>query len=286
MKFRLLLVLALVMPGASCGPIERRIYPAPTAPLTLTGLPDNATIVTVTTADGLALRGIALPPAVGKPVVLVFHGNGSSAADAATWIAPALPPGFGMVVAEYRGYSANPGKPGEAGLAADADAFAARADILAKGASVWTLGHSLGGGVALGLAVRHPTATVISVGTFTRLRDAAPRIARAVVPDAYDNAAVVPRLTMPYFLVHGTADDVVPVAHGQALHSEAGAAKRMGASLVVMGGGHAPPTAAIAQVLRVVDGYLTTGKLSAATLPPTVALVPFGQVAPLAHATR
>jgi pimeloyl-ACP methyl ester carboxylesterase len=146
------------------GPIERRIYPAPRAALSLSGLPAGAAFIDVETSDGLKLKGIAIAPESGKPVLLAFHGNGSSARDAVSWLAPALPKGWGLIAAEYRGYSGNPGRPSEAGLAADADAFARYARTLAGGAPVWLFGHSLGGAVALSLAGRTDAKAVVTVG--------------------------------------------------------------------------------------------------------------------------
>ncbi|HZF44022.1 MAG TPA: alpha/beta fold hydrolase [Sphingomonadaceae bacterium] len=281
MKLAILILSMMLATAVAAGPIERRIYPAPRAALSLSGLPAGAAFIDVETSDGLKLKGIAIAPESGKPVLLAFHGNGSSARDAVSWLAPALPKGWGLIAAEYRGYSGNPGRPSEAGLAADADAFARYARTLAGGAPVWLFGHSLGGAVALSLAGRTDAKAVVTVGTFTRLRDAAPRIARAFVPDAYNNADVVPKLTVPYFLVHGTADDVIPAGHGQALHRAAGAAKRTGASFVIMGADHGPPSEALAAVLRVAARDLDAGRPSAEGLPANIKLVPFGQTVSL-----
>ena len=175
-----LLALTLVAAPASAGSISDRIYPAPRAPLSLNGLDPAAAFIVVTTADGLKLNGIVVPPR-GKAMLLIFHGNGSSAADTIRWFAPLIAEGYGVVAAEYRGYSANPGQPDEAGLAADADAFFAIARAKAAGGPIWVVGHSLGGGVALGLARRQKLDAVITIGAFTRLRAVAPNVARAFV---------------------------------------------------------------------------------------------------------
>ena len=270
----------LVAVPAGAGVVGRAIYPAPTAPLSRTTLPTGATLIEVATRDGLTLTGIARPPATGRPVVLIFHGNGSSASGALAWLGPAFPDGTGIVAAEYRGYSGNPGKPDEAGLAADADAFADEAARLSKGAPVWAVGHSLGGGVALGLATRRPVATVVTIGTFTRLRDVAPRFARALVPDAYRNTDAVARMAVPTFLVHGTHDDVIPVAHAEAPHRAAAQAKREGASFVVTGADHQPSTQALASVFAVVARSLPTGRAVPDGLSPGITLVPFAQELP------
>jgi fermentation-respiration switch protein FrsA (DUF1100 family) len=236
--------------------IHGLIYPAPKAPLTAATLPAGASLIRVVTADHLTLTGIALPARAGRPTLLVFHGNGSSAADALAWFAPLVARGYGIVAAEYRGYSGNPGRATEAGLAADADAFHAEAKRRAAGRPVYVVGHSLGGGVAFGLAARHRLDALVTIGTFTRLRAMAPRLARALIADRYDNLAAVPTLDEPYFLVHGTADDVVPAAMANALYKAAVAAHRDGVAFVVEGADHQPDGEQIAQIVDAIAGRL------------------------------
>lgn len=273
-------LLGLVAP-VEAGPVARRIYPAPTAALALSGLPAGSELVEVRTADGLELKGLAVAAQSGRPILLVFHGNGSSAADSIRWLAPLLAEGFGLLAAEYRGYSANPGEPDEAGLTADAEAFLALARARAGGAPVWVIGHSLGAGVAFNLARRERLDALVTVGAFTRLRAMAPKLARAFVPDGYDNLAAVPTLDEPWFLVHGLADDVVPLKQGEALHTAAGAAHRRGATFGVVGAGHKPDGAAMAAILACVGAHLGGKPLSAEGLPGAVKLIPFGQERPL-----
>jgi pimeloyl-ACP methyl ester carboxylesterase len=262
---------------AEAGPVSRRIYPAPTAPLSVSGLPAGTELVRVRTGDGLELTGLAVPARPGRPTLLVFHGNGSSAADSVRWLQPLAAQGFGLIAAEYRGYSGNPGEPDEAGLTADAEAFLALARPRAAGGPVWVVGHSLGAGVAFDLARRERLEALVTVGAFTRLRAMAPKLARAFVPDGYDNLAAVPALDEPWFLIHGSADSTVPLQMGEALHKAAGAAHRRGASFVVMGADHKPDGATMAAILACVAAHLAGAPLSPAGLPEAVKLVPFGQ---------
>src|SRR4051812_11331004 len=103
---RSFLAAALLASGtvAEAGSVHDRIYPAPTAPLSVAGLAD-ARLISVRSADGLDLAGIAMPAQPGMPTLLVLHGNGSSARDTAAWLAPLAAQGYGIVAAEYRGYS-------------------------------------------------------------------------------------------------------------------------------------------------------------------------------------
>lgn len=273
----LLCLTGVVGSPAHADPVSDRIYPAPRDALSLAALPAEAQLTRVTTADGVVLQGIVVAGRPDMPTLLVFHGNASSAADTVRWMAPALALGYGVVAAEYRGYSGNPGRPSARGLAADADAFLALAR--ASGGQVWFVGHSLGGAVALDLASRESASAVITVGAFTRLRDMTSGLARAVVPDDYRNRDIVGRLAVPYFLVHGTADTVVPPGHGEALHGVASASRRTGASFVLIGADHHPSGETIAQILEVIRaGDLQSG---ASTLPETTKVIPFGVSVPL-----
>lgn len=229
---RLALTSTLFLAAPACaGPVSSLIYPAPQAPITLDGLPAGSRFVDVTTSDDLKLRGIVSPGRADRPLLLVFHGNASSAQTTMAWLAPLKDDGFGILTASYRGYSGQPGRPSEAGLLADARTFLAAARAEAAGRPIWVVGHSLGGGVALALSRTERLDALVTIGTFTRLRDMAPRLGRALVPDEYRNSDALRTLDEPFYLIHGSRDDVVPANHGQALYNAA-AGKRGGAFLL------------------------------------------------------
>jgi pimeloyl-ACP methyl ester carboxylesterase len=274
----LALMPALLIVTPATAQVHGRIYPAPRAPVSIAGLSASATIDTVETADGLSLKGIEIAPRDGKPTLLAFHGNGSSAMRSVEWYAPLIAEGYGIVAAEYREYSGNPGKASEAGLAADANAFYARARSLAGSGKLIIVGHSLGGGVAFGLATRQHVDALVTIGAFTRLRDMVSKILRAAVPNEYDNVAAVAKIDEPLYLIHGTADETVPWQMGEQLAKAAQAAHRSGAAIVIKDARHAPDAAVVAMILRAIvaklDGDGATVKV---TLPETVHLYPFSQ---------
>lgn len=280
--FILLLAVGLIHAGPGrADPVTDRIYPAPRAPLKVDDLVAPAEAISVRTRDGLDLRGIATPGLPDRPVLLVLHGNASSARDAIDWFAPAIDEGYGVVAADYRGYSANPGEPSEPGLAADADAFLSYARTLAGDRPVWIVGHSLGGGVAMSLAERDVPDVLVTIGTFTRLRDMVSGLTRAMVPDAYRNLDRARTGTAPWFLIHGLVDDVVPASHGQALHALAGEAGRTGASFPIVGEGHRPSGTIILRILEAVRLLPPGAAPSPASVPDPVKVIPFGQSTPL-----
>lgn len=259
----------------AAGPIHDRTYLAPTAPLSSATLPPDVTLDRVTTADGLALTGVEAAGRPEKPVLLVFHGNASAASGTAAWLRPLLDAGYGLVAAEYREYSGNPGRASEVGLAADADAFFARAKALAGNRRVIVIGHSLGGGVAFGLARRQRLDALVTIGAFSGLRAMAPRIARAFMSDRYDNLGAVPTLDEPYFLIHGTADETVPGAEAKKLSDAAVAAHRSGAGFALAGVDHHPSGAIVAGLVEMIDAHLS-GAAWPEAMPAGVTIIPFG----------
>jgi uncharacterized protein len=101
------------------------------------------------------------------------------------------------------------------------------------------LGESLGGAVALALAIEHPPAGLVLQSAFTSIRDMArlhyPLIPRALVPDAYPSLRRIGRLRAPLLVLHGARDEIVPVMHGEELFEAATDPKRMH---VFPGAGH------------------------------------------------
>nr|WP_250890353.1 alpha/beta hydrolase [Sphingobium nicotianae] len=275
----LLLIAAVPLP-AQAGMTRDRIFQPPEIALSLDGLPDGAAFLNVTTGDGLLLRGIAVPPRPGQPTLLIFHGNGSSASDALRWLSRlATRSGYGLVAAEYRGYSQNPGKPSEVGLTMDARAFYQAARGLAGNGKLLVIGHSLGAGVAIDLAKLEKLDALMTVGAFVSIPALAPKIARAFITDKFDNLAAVPSLDEPWFLVHGLKDDVIPPANGNTLHAAATRAHLRGASFVLADQGHAPDPLVMGRVIesafKLLDGPMPTAVMS----EPPITLVPFGATA-------
>ena len=185
-------------------------------------------------ADGERLHGWWVParaPRIGH--VLLCHGNAGNVGDRVAHLELLSAAGFDVLAFDYRGYGRSSGQPSEQGTYLDARA--ARDELLSRrdidGGRVLYLGESLGGAVALALALELPPAGVILQSTFTSVRDMArshyPLIPSALVPDAYPSLRRICRLQSPLLVLHGARDEIVPLAHGEALVEAAPAPTRM-----------------------------------------------------------
>ena len=223
LRFVPVLVAAFAFAGCA-GLIRDRIYkPVPIAQTPVSFAGEAPKPVSVTSPDELQLEGYYWPAATGNDTLVVyFHGNGFNQLVGARRAEPLKTGGHGVLVASYRGYGGNPGKPSEQGLISDAEAWMAKARELAPESRLYLFGHSLGGAVALKMAARHPLAGVATLGTFARLADVAPPIARKILPDRFDNLQTISRVKAPIYLLHGTNDQIVPFAAAARLQKASG----------------------------------------------------------------
>jgi hypothetical protein len=102
-------------------------------------------------------------------------------------------------------------------------------------------GHSLGGAIAIELALRRPEATALIVeSTFTSIAEMAKSAywmfpADWLLNQRFDALAKVPMLRMPVLFIHGTADTEVPYAMSEQLFNAARGSKWL---TLIPGGGH------------------------------------------------
>jgi hypothetical protein len=183
--------------------------------------------VTLKTADGLSLLSWYLPPRDGHAVIAYFHGNGGHIGYHAERLRQFARNGYGVLMAEYRGYGGNPGTPSEAGLVADG---AAALDFLgSEGIAPNRLviyGESLGSGVAVPVAAQREVAGLILEAPFTSVAEVAQYRysflpASALVRDRFDSLARIGNVKAPILVLHGERDRIVPVHFGRALFDAA-----------------------------------------------------------------
>jgi uncharacterized protein len=184
--------------------------------------------------DGERLHGW-WAPAAGEPRghVLFLHGNAGNVGDRALHVGLLSGAGLDVLAFDYRGYGRSSGRPSERGTYLDARAALAalRRRPGVDPRRVVYVGESLGGAVALELALHAAPAALVLQSTFTSIRDMArlhyPIVPRAVVPDAYPSLRRIAALRAPLLCLHGDRDEIVPLMHGEALFAAAPEPKRM-----------------------------------------------------------
>ena len=180
----------------------------------------------VSTADKLRLHFWAAEPRAGMPVILYLHGNGGHAGHREQALRPFAVTGYGVVLAEYRGYGGNPGLPTEKGLIADARAQADWAAAQWPKAPFVVWGESIGTGVAVTFAAERQVAGVILDSPFTSVRQIAADAfqwapVRLLLRHPFDSLARLPEVKAPLFVLHGEDDGIVPVEQGNRMLAEA-----------------------------------------------------------------
>jgi fermentation-respiration switch protein FrsA (DUF1100 family) len=196
------------------------IYPAPKGPAEI---PPGFEKVVLNTADGLPLTAAWRPAAPGKRTVLFFHGNGDSLPGAAFATQALAQAGYGVLLADYRGYAGNPGEPSEQGLALDARAALAfaRSQGLRDGDLVF-MGASLGTGVATALAAEYRPAALVLVSPFTSLPDVGAAAfpwapVHTLMRDRFPSLETIRRIEAPVLVLHAADDRTIPFSQGEAL---------------------------------------------------------------------
>lgn len=215
---------ALLYPGANGRP----------APAASWGEPAS-----IDTPDGQTLFALHAQAAPGRPTVLLFHGN-ADRVDAYGFLASALgKQGVGLLAVSYRGYAGSTGTPSETGLLIDGlaafDWLATRSD-----SPVVVLGRSLGSGVGVHVAAERDAAGLILVSAYDSILAVAQRAyfllpVGPLIRDSFRSDLRIARVAAPKLFLHGRRDEVIPLAHGEALYAASREPKRMA---VIDGVGH------------------------------------------------
>ncbi len=194
-------------------------------------------VATLAADDGESLTVWLAPPKEGRPVILYFTGNAGSLPADGPLFGELAKRGFGIAALNYRGAGGMPGKPSQAKLTADAVALYDALDRLIGQPVPPTrrviFGASLGAALAVQLAARRPVQGLVLETPFNRLCEVA-QIHYPLFPaclllpyERWASADLIGQVAAPLLILHGDADETIPLSQGQALFTAAREPKRL-----------------------------------------------------------
>jgi len=188
--------------------------------------------ISLVTEDGVRLSGWFVPAERPRATVLFCHGNAGNISDRLDTIAILNRLRLNTLIFDYRGYGDSGGEPSEKGTCLDAEAaWRWIEENLGNGAGETVImGRSLGGAVALQLAVKHPPRALIVESSFTSIRDMGARLypwlpVKLLARYTYPAEDYIGRVKCPVLVVHSPEDDVIPYEFGRRLFDAAGEPK-------------------------------------------------------------
>ena len=168
-------------------------------------------------------------PLAGRTLTLLYcHGNAGNISDRLFKANLFHRLGLNVLLFDYRGYGRSQGTPSEQGTYKDAEAawrfLTEKKKIPADRLVIY--GESLGNGVALETALRHPPQALILDSAFTSVIDMGLEIfpylpVRWLVRFRYDNLSKIPKIRCPVLVMHSAEDAVVPFRMGRRLFEAA-----------------------------------------------------------------
>lgn len=187
--------------------------------------------------------------------------------------------GFSVLLIDYRGYGRSKGSfPDEMNVYQDAETawnyLVQQRQIPPD--QIFIYGHSLGGAIAIDLALKQPKAGGIIVeGTFTSVREVIDyrnmfRLlpVNLILTQRFESIEKISQLKMPILFIHGTADSTIPAFMSQKLYALAPEPKK----IVLVQGGEHNNSAEVAglQYLQWVEDFIQKSMVNVPRYPNSV----------------
>lgn len=180
------------------------------------------------------------------PVMLYFHHNAINIGANVSQALQFQKLGYSIFLFDYRGFGQSEGNfPTEPQLYEDAQAawnYLTQARKIPSNRIV-IYGHSVGGAIAIDLAVKHPeAAALIMQSSFTSMRDMTKRFGvywflpiELLLQQRFESLEKMKSIKMPVLVITGTEDIQIPVEMGERLHAAAPEFKQL---MIIQGRGH------------------------------------------------
>ena len=196
------------------------------------------------TSDGFKLNGWFIKASKPIATILFCHGNAGNISHRVEFIKMFNEAGFDVFIFDYRGYGKSEGKPDEKGLYLDAMASYKYMVDEKKipPDSIVLYGESIGGNVAIDLALKMEAGFLISYASFTSAIDMGKRLfpfiprgfLKLIASVEFDAGSKTKNIQIPKLIMHSEDDEIVPFALGEKLFKDASPPKEFYA----MKGGH------------------------------------------------
>lgn len=184
----------------------------------------------------------ALIPGTSDKIVIFIHGNKHNITRFGDHYALYQKLGLSCFTFDFPGYGRSSGAPSESGLYRSAGAaydFVTQS-LGYRDDQIVVHGCSLGGAVAIELALHRKARCLITESTFTNTSDMAKHLypwlpIQSLLAPKFDNQSKVTNITIPHLIIHGDKDKQVPVQMAYRLHDLAVEPKQI---LIVAGAEH------------------------------------------------
>ena len=174
--------------------------------------------------DGGSIATLHLPNPRAAVTLLYAHGNAEDLGQLVPYLEELRRTGFAVLAFDYRGYGMSTGSPPSAkGATSDMEAVYRHAvkTLAIPPSRIVLFGRSVGSGPATDLASRVPIGGLVLESAFVSAFRVLTRV--SLLPfDRFHNLRHIRRVRAPVLVIHGTADEVIPVSHGRLLYEAAG----------------------------------------------------------------
>ena len=210
--------------------------------------PEYSYDIDVIVEDGVKLGCRFFLENLAAPTILYFHGNGETVSDYND-IAPFYRRfGLNLLVATYRGYGWSTGSPSVSTMLSDCHAVYKEYEQLSAemhlAGPLFVMGRSIGSAAAIELCQDQPElikGLIIESGFADTLPllyclGLAPDKCQLTEEDGFGNLKKISEIKLPTLILHGAADQVIPVPQAERLQAFCGA--RMKKFFIIPGADH------------------------------------------------
>ncbi len=188
---------------------------------------DKAEEITLVTKDNIKLQAWFRKPDNNKDMIIFLHGNAGNLENRVDKLRQLSDMGYGFIIPAWRGFGRSADFPTEKGLYLDAEA--AISYIQFKGynlSDTIIIGESLGSGIATEMSVKYNFKGLFLITPYTSIADRAGEIypfmfTQYLTKDNFKVLSNIAKINQPLFIIHGTADKVVPHSHSEKIFFEA-----------------------------------------------------------------